>query len=70
MNCRRSKRSGRKNEKLSFQIKSRQKEVGWISLPKIKVIDNMLPTEATHCSLNSFEKLSLHVNFNEGFVKK
>ena len=77
MNRRRSKRPGSKARKGSKKRKTviskykQPKKVGRMSLPKLKMIGNMLPTEATHRSLDIFEKAALLVIFVMGaFVKK
>ena len=73
MNRRRSERSGSKarkgskKERYSFQNTDSQREVGPIFLPKLKMIGNMLPTEATHSSLDLFEKPALLVTFDGSF---
>ena len=76
LNRRRSKRSGSKARKGSKKLKgshfktNSQREVGRISLPKLEMIGNMLPTEATHSSLDLFEKPALLVNFDGSFCQK
>ena len=76
INRRRSKRSGSKarnsskKSKVIIQNTNSQREVGRISLPKLKMIGNMLPTEATHSSLDLFEKPALLVTFDGSFCQK
>ena len=75
MNRRRSKRSGSKarkstNVRKTFQKINSQKEVGRISSLELKMIGNMLPTEATHSSLDLFEKPALLVTFDGSFCQK
>ena len=47
-----------------------QKEVGLISSLKLNMIANLLPNEATHSSLDLFEKPALLVTFDGNFCQK
>ena len=76
MNRRRSKRSSSKARKSTnmretlISKNDSQKEVGRISSLKLKMISNILPTEATHSSLDLFEKPALLVTFDGSFCQK
>ena len=76
MNRRRSKRSGskaRKSTNLRKTVISKNKQPKRSRsdfLLELKMIGNMLPTEARHSSLDLFEKTALLVILMVGFVKK
>ena len=60
----------KKNGKTSFPLGGPWKDVGPIFSPKLKMIANLLPTEATHSSLDFFEKPALLVTFDGCFWQK
>ena len=69
----RAKKSPRKRltkQKLVISKQKFQKEVGLISFLKLNMIANLLPNEATHSSLDLFEKPALLVTFDGSFCQK
>ena len=46
------------------------REVDQISFQKLKMITNLLPAEATHTTLDLFEKQPLLITFDNGFTQK
>ena len=75
-NHRRSKRSRSKESRnkrkivISKRKQPKRIEFGRISLPKLKMIGNIIPTEATHSSLDLFEKPALLVTIDVSFCRK
>ena len=57
-------------QNLVISKKEFQKEFGLISSFKLNMIDNLLPNEATHSSLDLFEKPTLLVTFDGSFCQK
>ena len=69
----RSKKSPRKTltkQELFISKQKFQKKVGLISFLKLNMIANLLPNEATHSSLDLFEKPALLVTFDGSFCQK
>ena len=58
------------NDRPSFQQKVAPREVDSHSSPTSTMITNVLPNEATHSSLDLFERQSLLVAFTGGFVQE
>ena len=60
------------NEKrdASFPENELHREVAPISLQGLKMISNLIPSEATHSSLDLFEKPPLLVTFENAFTQK
>ena len=51
-------------------LRKMHREVAPICLQGFKIISNLIPKEATHSSLDLFEKLPLLVTFENAFTKK
>ena len=58
------------NQSVPFDEKCFYKEVGPISSQELKVLPNVLPIEASHSSLDIFERLTLLVIFDSSFEQK
>ena len=55
---------------MPFDVKSCHREVGQISFPESKMLPNVLPVEASHSSLDIFERPPLLITFDSSFEQK
>ena len=69
-NGRTQQQQQKEKRKFSFQRNELHREVAPIFSPKYEMISNLLPTEATHSSLDLLEKPPLLVTFENAFTQK